>query len=323
MTTVRERGDDALVEWSKLLGRNNLRDARAGGRRRRRATGRCCCGARGAYLARRPASRRHRDRGLTRGDARTPLDAVAHGGHVRAAEPRLNAHHVRGPRPGGGGGADRGLHTAQGSAAVAATAALLGIDEVWALGGPRRSPPGLRHRVIAQVDKIVGPGNGGGQRGEAQRAVATSRSTCPRDPGRSWWSPMTTSTRRSSLRRSPPRWSTARSRRIRRASGRRPKTPSPRSRDTPPSTSSCWASGRVAGPRIRNAGAVFVGPSSPVPAGDYATGGNHVLPTGGWARSTGGLGLETFMKTVTVQRVTNEGLERLRPPSRRSPSSKG
>ena len=65
--------------------------------------------------------------------------------------------------------------------------------------------------------------------------------------------------------------------------------------------------------RIRNAGAVFVGPFAPVPAGDYATGGNHVLPTGGWARSTGGLGLETFMKPVTIQRVSEEGLARLAP----------
>ncbi len=65
--------------------------------------------------------------------------------------------------------------------------------------------------------------------------------------------------------------------------------------------------------RIRNAGAIFVGPYSPVPAGDYATGGNHVLPTGGWATSTGGLGLESFMKSVTVQRITKEGLERLAP----------
>jgi histidinol dehydrogenase len=64
---------------------------------------------------------------------------------------------------------------------------------------------------------------------------------------------------------------------------------------------------------VRNAGAVFVGPWSPVPAGDYATGGNHVLPTGGWARSVGGLGLETFLKPVTVQRLTREGLERVRP----------
>jgi len=66
-------------------------------------------------------------------------------------------------------------------------------------------------------------------------------------------------------------------------------------------------------PRIRDAGAVFVGASSPVAAGDYATGGNHVLPTGGWARATGGLGLETFLKPVTTQRLTPEGLARIRP----------
>jgi len=66
-------------------------------------------------------------------------------------------------------------------------------------------------------------------------------------------------------------------------------------------------------PRIRNAGAVFVGASSPVASGDYATGGNHVLPTGGWARSTGGLGLETFLKPVTTQRLTADGLARVRP----------
>jgi histidinol dehydrogenase len=66
-------------------------------------------------------------------------------------------------------------------------------------------------------------------------------------------------------------------------------------------------------PRIRNAGAVFVGPHASVPLGDYATGANHVLPTGGWARSTGGLGLETFLKPVVIQRVTRAGLDRLRP----------
>jgi histidinol dehydrogenase len=65
--------------------------------------------------------------------------------------------------------------------------------------------------------------------------------------------------------------------------------------------------------RIRNAGAVFVGADSPVSTGDLGTGGNHVLPTGGWARSTGGLGLESFLKPVTVQRLTREGLARVRP----------
>jgi histidinol dehydrogenase len=65
--------------------------------------------------------------------------------------------------------------------------------------------------------------------------------------------------------------------------------------------------------RIEHAGAVFVGADSPVATGDYATGGNHVLPTGGWARSIGGIGLETFLKPVTVQRLTHAGLERVRP----------
>jgi len=65
--------------------------------------------------------------------------------------------------------------------------------------------------------------------------------------------------------------------------------------------------------RIRNAGAVFVGRYAPVPAGDYATGANHVLPTGGWAKSLGGLGLETFMKATTVQRVSRSALSRLAP----------
>ena len=66
-------------------------------------------------------------------------------------------------------------------------------------------------------------------------------------------------------------------------------------------------------PRIRNAGAVFVGAWSSVAAGDYATGGNHVLPTGGFGRALGGLGLEAFLKPVTVQRLTRDGLARLRP----------
>jgi histidinol dehydrogenase len=65
--------------------------------------------------------------------------------------------------------------------------------------------------------------------------------------------------------------------------------------------------------RVRNAGAIFVGPWSSVAAGDYATGGNHVLPTGGWARAVGGIGLETFLKPVTIQRLTADGLAAVRP----------
>ncbi|HET9286814.1 MAG TPA: histidinol dehydrogenase [Gaiella sp.] len=58
-------------------------------------------------------------------------------------------------------------------------------------------------------------------------------------------------------------------------------------------------------PRIRNAGSVFVGCSSVV--GDYAAGATHVLPTGGLARSTGGLGIEAFLKPLQVVTATEDG----------------
>jgi len=60
--------------------------------------------------------------------------------------------------------------------------------------------------------------------------------------------------------------------------------------------------------RIRNAGSVFVGCSSVV--GDYAAGATHVLPTGGLARSTGGLGLEAYLKPLQVVTATPEGARR-------------
>jgi len=60
--------------------------------------------------------------------------------------------------------------------------------------------------------------------------------------------------------------------------------------------------------RVRNAGSVFVGCSSVV--GDYAAGATHVLPTGGLARSTGGLGLETFLKPLQVVRASADGVRR-------------
>ena len=65
--------------------------------------------------------------------------------------------------------------------------------------------------------------------------------------------------------------------------------------------------------RLTNAGSIFVGPWAPESAGDYATGANHVLPTGGLARSTGPLAVETFGRFSQVQRITREGLAGLRP----------
>ena len=64
--------------------------------------------------------------------------------------------------------------------------------------------------------------------------------------------------------------------------------------------------------RLRNAGSIFVGPWAPESAGDYATGANHVLPTGGLARGSGGLGVEAYGKFVQVQRVSRPGLAGIR-----------
>jgi histidinol dehydrogenase len=61
------------------------------------------------------------------------------------------------------------------------------------------------------------------------------------------------------------------------------------------------------------AGALFVGPYSAQAAGDYATGSNHVLPTAGAARFRGGLSAADFVRVMSVQRVTREGLARLAP----------
>ncbi len=64
--------------------------------------------------------------------------------------------------------------------------------------------------------------------------------------------------------------------------------------------------------RLRNAGSLFVGPWAPESAGDYATGANHVLPTGGLARSSGGLAVEAYGKFSQVQRIDRVGLETIR-----------
>jgi histidinol dehydrogenase len=60
--------------------------------------------------------------------------------------------------------------------------------------------------------------------------------------------------------------------------------------------------------KISNAGAIFVGPYSPVSLGDYLAGSNHVLPTGGTARHTGGLSVGTFLRGVHVVDYTREAL---------------
>jgi histidinol dehydrogenase len=65
--------------------------------------------------------------------------------------------------------------------------------------------------------------------------------------------------------------------------------------------------------RVRHAGSVFVGPFSTEAAGDYASGPNHVLPTGGAARLRGGLSVADYLKVISVQQLTGEALRALAP----------
>ena len=64
---------------------------------------------------------------------------------------------------------------------------------------------------------------------------------------------------------------------------------------------------------IRNAGSIFLGPWTPESVGDYASGTNHTLPTNGAARAYSGITLESFLKYMSVQKLTKQGLKRLGP----------
>lgn len=63
--------------------------------------------------------------------------------------------------------------------------------------------------------------------------------------------------------------------------------------------------------RIRSSGTIFLGPLSAQPFGDYASGSNHVLPTGGWARRRGGLSAADFVKCISVQKIEAAGFRGL------------
>ena len=202
-----------------------------------------------------------------------------------------------------------------GSGLVARAAELLGLDEVWALGGPPAiAALAYGTETIAAVDKVVGPGNSFVNEAKllvsrdvavdlpagpsevvvlasagADRAVAELELAAQREHG-----PDAVC-------------------RLVEGDGDLEGALARVEELAPEHLVLLGEEAERLAPRVRNAGSVFVGRWSPVAAGDYATGGNHVLPTGGRARAVGGLGLETFLKPVTVQRLTAEGLARVRP----------
>ncbi len=76
-------------------------------------------------------------------------------------------------------------------------------------------------------------------------------------------------------------------------------------------------------PLVQNAGSIFIGDYSAQAAGDYASGPNHVLPTGGAARFRGGLSVMDFVKVITVQELSSAGLRRIAPPVLRLAEAEG
>ena len=198
---------------------------------------------------------------------------------------------------------------------ISAAARMLGIEEVWALGGPQ-AIAALAYGTgrITRVDKIVGPG------GEAVNAakLAVARDVAidlPAGPSEVLVLVSGDADRRvaelelaAQAEHGPDSVC-----RLVEADGDLEAALDEIDRLAPEHLVLLGEEAEALAPRIRNAGCVFVGASSPVAAGDYATGANHVLPTGRWARSVGGLGLETFLKPVTLQRITADGLARLRP----------
>jgi histidinol dehydrogenase len=62
---------------------------------------------------------------------------------------------------------------------------------------------------------------------------------------------------------------------------------------------------------VENAGSVFIGHYSPESAGDYASGTNHTLPTNGYAKAYSGVSLDSFVKKVTFQQLSKQGIQNI------------
>ena len=200
-----------------------------------------------------------------------------------------------------------------GAGLVAAAAQLIGVDEVWAVGGPHAiAALAYGTESIPRVDKITGPGNAFVNEAKllVSRDVAIDLPAGPSEVvvvvGRGG------DPRIAELELAA-QAEHGRDAVCRTVDGGDLDAALAEIERIAPEHVVLLGEAEALASRIHNAGAVFVGASSPVSSGDYATGGNHVLPTGRWARSVGGLGIETFLKPITVQRLTADGLARVRP----------
>jgi histidinol dehydrogenase len=301
---VKARGEEAVREWALQLDGAEPRRAKPGGELPRDAVLALADRVRRWHEAQRPADvRLEVEPGVELERRWVPLRSV--GIYV----PRgLVSTLVMCAVPAQAAGVERIVVVTPPSGAplVAAAAQLLGLDEVWAVGGA--------HAVAALayvhgVDKIVGPGNAFVNEAKllVSRDVAIDLPAGPSEVvvalGRGGDRALAELELAAQAEHGPG------TRCVLLENG---EATAERIDELAAEHVVLLGDAEALAPRIRNAGAVFVGASSPVAAGDYATGGNHVLPTGGWARSTGGLGLETFLKPVTTQRLTADGLAQLR-----------
>jgi histidinol dehydrogenase len=202
-----------------------------------------------------------------------------------------------------------------GAGLVARAAELLGLDEVWALGGPQAiAALAYGTETVPKVDKIVGPGNAFVNEAKllVSRDVAVDLPAGPSEVVVLASSEAELDVAELELAAQREHGPDAVCTLVE-ADGDLEGALARVEELAPEHLVLLGEDAEQLAPRIRNAGAVFIGRWSAVAAGDYATGGNHVLPTGGRARAVGGLGLEAFLKPITVQRLTAEGLAGVRP----------
>jgi histidinol dehydrogenase len=202
-----------------------------------------------------------------------------------------------------------------GAGLVARAAQLLGLEDVWAIGGPQAiAALAYGTETITAVDKVIGPGNAFVNEAKllVSRDVAVDLPAGPSEVVVLASAGADLAVAELELAAQREHGSDAVCRLVE-ADGDLEGALARVEELAPEHLVLLGEEAERLAPRVRNAGSVFVGHWSPVAAGDYATGGNHVLPTGGRARAIGGLGLETFLKPVTVQRLTPAGLGRVRP----------
>jgi histidinol dehydrogenase len=222
------------------------------------------------------------------------------------------------------------------SAPLLATARMLGIDEIYAVGGAQAiSALAYGTETIPRVDKIVGPGNRwvtaakllvsahvgidlpagpsevlivADETAEAGLCAADLLAQAEHGPDSECLLVTTSADLAAEVERLTEGWDQVRIEVV-------PSLDVALARAdeyAPEHLELLVADPEAAVVRVRNAGSIFLGSSAPAVLGDYASGANHILPTGGLARGAGGLGLEQFLKALQIVSASPEGLDGVR-----------